>query len=539
MAILVVRWSVAVVCVLALMLHVVGIRIEAVQLDEFEHLHASWLISQGQKPYVDFFEHHTPLFYYLGAPFLALVKNPGFDMVLNMRFLALGFSVAMAAASWFWLRRHGPAHGLLAVGLLASSSNLLSLGHTTFLDTYSAPLLVMSAALIAGGKGKPRWMLASGVCFGLAVLINLKVSMAVFAPIVIALSRGWEAAGSGRDERRAWALDQAAYLAGGLISIVFVVALLGADGTAGMWRYVVEMNMGWKARQSGLSTLLGTLGRELFVSFCALAFIAWRVWTLPRRRFLLEDRDTPWLFLVSLIAGVFILPVVWAEYFALVVPFLALTAAMAAGDWISAWAGRDEAGVLHFAQSRFGRYSFRALVLFGLVALFPYRAVFRNDAAALVQSAIVLGLFVILYGLLEIACHPRMRMAFALCLALTGVVPLVRLTTTIHRLNNREQRADVEFLLANTRPSDTVFDGYTGYGVFRQHAYFYWMIHQEVQAMLTEADKSDRLIAALAAKRPAIAIADPWVANLPPPVQAYLAANYEWTAVPVLKKRRP
>lgn len=37
-------------------------------VDEFEHLHAAWLISIGEIPYKDFFEHHHPLLWYLSAP---------------------------------------------------------------------------------------------------------------------------------------------------------------------------------------------------------------------------------------------------------------------------------------------------------------------------------------------------------------------------------------------------------------------------------------------------------------------------------------
>ena len=36
--------------------------------DELEHLHAAWCITQGQVPFRDFFEHHTPALYYLLAP---------------------------------------------------------------------------------------------------------------------------------------------------------------------------------------------------------------------------------------------------------------------------------------------------------------------------------------------------------------------------------------------------------------------------------------------------------------------------------------
>ena len=44
-------------------------------VDEFEHLHASWLVSIGKRPYLDFFEHHNPLLWYLSAPIVSLFYN--------------------------------------------------------------------------------------------------------------------------------------------------------------------------------------------------------------------------------------------------------------------------------------------------------------------------------------------------------------------------------------------------------------------------------------------------------------------------------
>lgn len=44
-------------------------------VDEFEHLHASWLVSEGFIPYKDFFEHHHPLLWYLSAPIVSLFYN--------------------------------------------------------------------------------------------------------------------------------------------------------------------------------------------------------------------------------------------------------------------------------------------------------------------------------------------------------------------------------------------------------------------------------------------------------------------------------
>jgi hypothetical protein len=37
-------------------------------IDEYQYGHATWLVSQGQRPYLDFYEHHFPLSYVLHAP---------------------------------------------------------------------------------------------------------------------------------------------------------------------------------------------------------------------------------------------------------------------------------------------------------------------------------------------------------------------------------------------------------------------------------------------------------------------------------------
>ena len=36
--------------------------------DDAEHIHSAWLVHQGKVPYIDFFQHHNPLLWYLFAP---------------------------------------------------------------------------------------------------------------------------------------------------------------------------------------------------------------------------------------------------------------------------------------------------------------------------------------------------------------------------------------------------------------------------------------------------------------------------------------
>ena len=55
--------------------------------DELEHVHSAWYVLNGALPYVDFFEHHHPLLWYLLAPALALTGESANAVVV----LRLGF----------------------------------------------------------------------------------------------------------------------------------------------------------------------------------------------------------------------------------------------------------------------------------------------------------------------------------------------------------------------------------------------------------------------------------------------------------------
>ena len=41
--------------------------------DDVEHIHSAWLVFQGKIPYVDFFQHHNPLIWYIFAPMVGVM----------------------------------------------------------------------------------------------------------------------------------------------------------------------------------------------------------------------------------------------------------------------------------------------------------------------------------------------------------------------------------------------------------------------------------------------------------------------------------
>ena len=70
--------------------------IRAFDNDEFEHTHAAWSVFRGLLPYKDFFEHHTPWYYFALSPFFRwFAVDRSFDSARH--FLIFGrFAVARA-----------------------------------------------------------------------------------------------------------------------------------------------------------------------------------------------------------------------------------------------------------------------------------------------------------------------------------------------------------------------------------------------------------------------------------------------------------
>ena len=80
--------------------------------DEFEHSHAAWSVFRGLLPYKDFFEHHTPWYYYGLSPFFRwFAVDQSFENARHFLIFARG-AVARAdrasVAGSFWSDAWGP-----------------------------------------------------------------------------------------------------------------------------------------------------------------------------------------------------------------------------------------------------------------------------------------------------------------------------------------------------------------------------------------------------------------------------------------------
>ena len=545
-------------------------------VDEFQHLHAAYLVSQGQTPYVDFFEHHTPLFYYLAAPLLR-ASALDFDTVLSARWLSLAASLLSVAIAWWWARRlRGPAAGALVAVLMLANYFLFARGTVLFLDVFACPYLLLSALLLSESRFRPWIAFASGLSFGAAVLLTQKSVMAGFAPVVFfasrGLYRGWDSDATGARQRGLMASGQSAswmvlkdlfgYAAGGAAATLALPALLGWGGLPAFFQDNVAINLVWKARHFPWSDLRLLAATDAAVYLLALLGLTARCRDLWRRRFRLVPDDVPALFLASLSLGIVLLPVVWTEYFVSVVSFAVLVAGLFLFDVTSAilggqsGAGRKvrrphptpspsspHAGGFPAATWTASRRIRVAVVLVAALAvasavdligrwLTPLRTLSAGAVLAVLAVWAAAGCGLTLRG------RRRGEATVLLALAAFLALPLVEQGDYFLRQSNDAQRARLEFVLAHTDPDDAVFDGYSGYGVFRPHAYKYWFLHDEVQLMLTEEELGPKVIEAIEQCRAAVVVLDDWSKALPDMVASYLREKYEPTGFPDIRIRR-
>lgn len=229
--------------------------------DESQHLQAAWLVSRGQVPYRDFWEHHAPGFYDLLVPLLAAVpEGPEVYFLARGAMLVLGL-VALGGV-WALGRTLSPRAGLLGAGLLAVQPRVIE--KTVEVRPDVAALLAWVGVLLALARwrreGRRRWVLGAGVALGLAGALNLKAVLgAAGVGLLVLLTPAvpWP--------RRAADL--------GLLA-------LGATATTGAWLGVLTLRGGGAAFRGFLEHAVGgSLAfadptRELPVSEEGLGFVA-------------------------------------------------------------------------------------------------------------------------------------------------------------------------------------------------------------------------------------------------------------------------
>jgi 4-amino-4-deoxy-L-arabinose transferase-like glycosyltransferase len=453
--------------------------------DEFEHLQFAWLVHQGQLPYRDFFEHHTPFYHFLMSAVFFVVapaNGPGIAAIL---LIFRGFSVAISAVSLLLTYRLAR---LIAGRLGAAFAALLLLSDSFFIDTGVeirpdplALLLVLVAvsallAALAPCCAPRRGLLWAGVCGAALSLAILTTQKTLFAVPGVLLVAGAAAARPGARRHVAWCAGVA--LTAGLAVALMVCWPFLAQGAMPVFLADnLVRNAGWP-RDFGWVIRYAKVALEqdtLFV-LLALAGLPWLLvtWWRGGRA---PARLAPAAMLLSLGLGLFILPVVYRQYLLLALPFAAIAGGV----------------VLQAVSQNAGRWRH------GLVA----------GALALVTGTLALNL------------HRSLATEVGVSPSGDDVVVRAKLAC-----------------LTRLPPDATIAGAWSPGMAFRLPAFRYFFLHSEIQRIISPAEY--RLLAMQLADGeidPAVIDMDQAMRQMPAPVVAYFDAHYVKMGVGTLMRR--
>ncbi|HSP33284.1 MAG TPA: hypothetical protein VLU46_03090 [Thermoanaerobaculia bacterium] len=206
--------------------------------DEIEFFRATNWVAQGLTPYRDFWEHHTPLQWYLFAPFAAMTKSAGAAAIVGMRIVQVPLWIATFWLANVWMRRAGlAAFGRWTAIALATCSSVLMIPAVEYrVDVVSSAVYIAAVVILSreDGEESGRWLFLAGAVLCLTAFANIR-----FGPLLAATALLY--AFIDRTERKwRWSWRRAIPLGAGVVATLAVVlgyfALRGA--LAGMYQHV-------------------------------------------------------------------------------------------------------------------------------------------------------------------------------------------------------------------------------------------------------------------------------------------------------------
>lgn len=287
--------------------------------DEAFHLVAAQLINAGQRPYLDFFHQHPPLYVYVAAFWMRLFGESWRSAHVLSTLCVMGSIWLVSGYVFDRLRGTGWERlGSLAAGLGLGLHSLV-VRQATVGQPYALCMLLATAAFRATVAGFPFW---AGLAAGGAAMASL-----LAAPIPLVLGIGCFAAGPAGGR---WA--QAARFLTGAAAAALPLLWLAAQGPRQVWFNLVEYHLfhRWAFIYSPVPALDLKLLFWLPTSSQGLLLLAGGI----AGGVLAATRKLSWRLELCLCAGLFcglILEAALArpglaEYLVLAVPFLCLAA---------------------------------------------------------------------------------------------------------------------------------------------------------------------------------------------------------------------
>ena len=477
----------------------------AFDVDEFEHAHATWCVALGMIPYRDFFEHHTPALYYAFSPLFHGPVDRSADIALQTLLLCRAAMLTVTIVIVAGTCRLGAmwrdsTTGAVAAVLLATSQQFLD-SMLEFRPDVPAVLATLSSVLGAAAIGRSRSpgpvAFLSGALFGIALLFTQK---AVFVGPGILLSVvAW----------RRWATTLA-WIGGVAIPIASTLAWFARhDALEAFLLANVAFNAQLNADSfSTAPRLIRHIAHHPALYLCGFAGVVAALRVAPTRTVPFATAITA----ASLLAGAFVVGKAYDQYYALVLPLLAVCGAGWIDDGLRArpiW-----------SKSRYARH---APWIAAGSATCAFVAIIRPLT---LPANMVMAAFFSASALLAAASVQwwGTRRTAASVLALCSLAALLVGNATREFKSNRQQIADLRWVANNTEPTDSVLSGYQSVALFRPHAWFYFFL---TGPFPSDADYASLLAQLEAGRiRPRLVVLNATLATAPEPVLQYIHGRY-------------
>lgn len=221
--------------------------LQPLQWDELEYFRATAWIAEGRLPFRDFWEHHTPLSWFVFAPFTLLTNSPGVDAILVMRWAQVPVWMATFWLLHVWMRHAGiERFARWSAVSLALCSSLFMIQAVEYRVEALGCALVMAGLVLAQ---RQRYFF-SGVAFCLAGFANLRLGPVLVVAVLLLLAA-----------RR---LRASAIIAGGFTALAACLAYFAATGSlVALYRHVWADNLAEKFARP----IIGGFVHRLLVPF--------------------------------------------------------------------------------------------------------------------------------------------------------------------------------------------------------------------------------------------------------------------------------
>jgi 4-amino-4-deoxy-L-arabinose transferase-like glycosyltransferase len=440
--------------------------------DEFQHLHGARQIYRGQIPYRDYFEHHTPFLHFILTGFYPIFGEE-IRILFAARALMLVFTAAILYLTYVLAKiLYGTDAGLFAALFL--SYVIMFLEKTIEVRPDVPAVAFWLASLIFMVKGiqrvsppeQPTAEAQSNTRFPLPNLYFMLSGLMIGIAIMF---------------------TQKTLFAFGCLIIVLAWMLLDC-----------RVRTPWRHKLKLAGIFLGSMMVPVVLT-CLFFYANGGLWQFINCNFIMNSRwrvrFRPYDYIMRLLSQN---------------PFF--SAIGLSGLFVGTFRMRKKDEIMK------GSFA-PVLCTYGLImSLFiipvPYRQFYLP--------------FLPLLAMYCGSIFTRIRHTY-LALSIAIVIIVYPLVQTVGQLSQKNdgQLANVKYIMNITTEEDTVLDGWSGFGFLRSHAYYYFFLHSEMLAMLSDKEKSDDLINSLEEKRTKVVIYDGAVKALPKKVQEYISGKYK------------